>query len=186
MLRIALTQRVTDFHGFYSDIITHDWYRYLAAQDINLVPNKRDQDLERTLRNNDLLIISGGDRHPVRDYIEYNLIELFRQAGKPIFGVCHGFQCLTMHFGGAIEPLTQHMACGHRVTDCQTNNDQWVNSYHSYRVARLPQGVEVLAVDAESKDCESWILGNIGGVMWHPERPPFDWIPSRLAQLLIS
>ena len=185
-MRIALTQRVIDFHGHHTDAVAHDWYRYLADYQLQLIPNRRDQDLDKILSNNDMLIISGGDRHPVRDYLEYNLIDLFIDSGKPILGVCHGFQCLTMHLGGIIEPITQHMACGHMVVDNQTGQKHWANSYHTFRAKQLPNGVDILATDAESGDCESWIRGNVGGVMWHPERPPFNWMPASLAQLLIS
>jgi gamma-glutamyl-gamma-aminobutyrate hydrolase PuuD len=182
-MHIALTQRVIDFHGHNTDAIAHDWYRYLAKHQLQLIPNRRDQDLGQILTSNDMLIISGGDRHPVRDYIEYELINMFMRADKPILGICHGFQCLTMHLGGCIEKIDQHMSCGHMVHDIITGNTQWVNSYHTFRISVLPDNVDVLAI-TDAGDCESWIKGNIGGVMWHPERGVFNWMPQPLQALL--
>lgn len=39
---------------------------------------------------------------PVRDKYEIELINAFVQAGKPVFGVCRGFQLLNVMFGGTL------------------------------------------------------------------------------------
>ena len=41
-----------------------------------------------------------GDR--IRDRYEMELIDAFVKAGKPVFGVCRGFQLLNVHFGGTL------------------------------------------------------------------------------------
>jgi putative glutamine amidotransferase len=41
-----------------------------------------------------------GDR--IRDRYEMELIDAFVRAGKPVFGVCRGFQLLNVHFGGTL------------------------------------------------------------------------------------
>ncbi len=39
---------------------------------------------------------------PVRDRYEIELIQAFVNAGKPVFGVCRGFQLLNVMFGGSL------------------------------------------------------------------------------------
>ena len=41
-----------------------------------------------------------GDR--IRDRYELELIDAFVRAGKPVFGVCRGFQLLNVYFGGTL------------------------------------------------------------------------------------
>jgi len=152
---------------------------------LTTIKNKVNQDFEKIIDSNDLIIFSGGDKDPVRDYVESTLYRLASAANKPIFGVCHGFQCLTMLMGGSINKIDQHLNTSHYVTDVLTKHTHWVNSYHTYKISQLPEDVTVLATDPDG-NCESFIKGNIGGVMWHPEREPFTWLPLSLAQLFAS
>lgn len=182
-MRIAITQRIINHNGNWLDSIGHDWYGYLSDHDLYVIPNRYDLDLKSVVNAHDLIIISGGERHPIRDWVEWNIIELCLAANKPVLGVCHGFQCLTMHHGGSIEHIDQHMRTGHHVVDAQGDR-HWVNSYHTFRVVSVPRNATCLAKD-EDGNCESWIMGRQGGVMWHPERGPAGWLPDQL-QLLIS
>lgn len=177
-IHIAITQRIIEQNSFKYDCISHNWYSYLHKHTLNTIQNQINQDFEKIVDTNDLIIFSGGDPDPVRDHVETTLYELALKKDKPIFGVCHGLQCLTMLMGGTISPIDGHLNTGHYVTDIVTNTKRWVNSYHRFKVSQLPADVTVLATDPDG-NCESFIRKNIGGVMWHPEREPFIWIPQQ-------
>lgn len=178
-MHIGITQRVLTHNNVSYDSLSLNWYDYLKDHNLTVIPNRLDQDLIKLASDIDLLIISGGDDHPVRDYIEVTLTNQLCMLGKPIIGVCHGFQFLTKHFGGEIEPVSNHHNTTHNVV--YDDKQLTVNSYHSYKVKTLPKGAMSLAYDLDN-NCESWIKDNIGGVMWHPERE--SWLPKQIKDLL--
>lgn len=178
-MKIGITQRVLTHNNVSYDSLSLDWYSYLEGHNLIVIPNRLDQDLIKLANDIDLLIISGGGTHPVRSAIETTLVDQLYKLGKPIIGVCHGIQFLTEYFGGKLECINQHHNTTHNVV--YDNKQLLVNSYHTNKIAILPKGATPLAYDLDN-NCESWIKGNIGGVMWHPERK--SWLPKQLKDLL--
>lgn len=123
----------------------------------------------------DIVAVSG--MGTARDAVEQEMIEWALREGRPLLGVCRGLQALTVHFGGALAPVEGHVGQPHPLISGRV-----VNSFHNYRVDRLPPNAEVLerALDG----CiEAFLLTDAKslGLMWHPERTqPFDQADLRL------
>ena len=177
-----MTQRVLKHNGVRYDSLSQDWYSYLRMHRLVYIANRPDQDFHSIAYTSDLIIFTGGDRDPIRDLVEERIFSSAHRIGKPLIGICHGFQRLTEMMGGTVAPIDGHSDVGHEVTDPKGAR-HWVNSHHRFRVQDLPPGATVLATDTDG-NCESWVHGSIGGVMWHPERRPFDWLPDEIARSL--
>ena len=165
-MNIGITQRILTYNNVNYDCLSSNWYTYLNKHTLWVIPNRLDQDFNRLSLSLDVLIISGGDNHPIRDQVEVTLTQLMHSLNKPIIGICHGLQFLTEYFGGSIAPVDNHRNIKHTVT---YNTEVEVNSYHSNKIVKLPDGAISLAHDKDG-NCEAWIMKNICGVMWHPER----------------
>jgi putative glutamine amidotransferase len=193
---LTLSRPVTD-----ASRASHAYYRRAllgaGAEVIEVLPG------EEPPRDFDGLVLSGGgDMDPVeygepdagvdretvdaqRDALERGLADTALASGRPILGICRGFQVLNVVMGGK---LGQHVT-GHREKDgpivphivrpdpgsllaraCGTTSFS-VNSRHHQVVSELADGLRVSATvgDAvegvEARDGR-WILG----VQWHPER----------------
>lgn len=153
----------------------------------------------------DGLIVCGGvDVHPSRygeeidgavnmdeerDAAEIALVEAFLKAGKPILGVCRGYQLLNVIFGGT---LVQHLPNAlehstalagrdiiHDVTATPGSIAEKlygtrfaVNSWHHQAVKRIGDGFKVTMRSAFDDVIEGYEHESlpIFGVQWHPER----------------
>lgn len=145
-----------------------------------------------------LLLPGGGDIAPARygaspkgseppdlerDQQEWELLEYFLRAGRPVLGVCRGMQLLNVYLGGS---LCQHIPCHAQVGDRDTLHlaenlpgplralygpVMCVNSAHHQCVERLGEGLEIFQM---SPDGIVEAVGNpkcsVLGVQWHPER----------------
>jgi gamma-glutamyl-gamma-aminobutyrate hydrolase PuuD len=129
----------------------------------------------------DLLIVTGGDDHPVRNQIEHELIDSMLSCDLPIIGVCHGCQLLTQRLHGSVVPVEDHQDSYHEVT--YHGQQHLVNSYHKLRIEQSPPGATVLARDPDGY-AEAWIQGRTAGIMWHPERMSQPWMPQEIQRLL--
>lgn len=176
-MKIGLTQRVLLHQGRAHDSIDHSWYTLLQAHTLVTIPNKTCIPFPDI----DLLIITGGDDHPVRNQVELQLINSMLSRDLPVIGVCHGCQLLTQRLGGSVVPVTDHMDCYHEVR--YQDRSHLVNSYHKLRIEKVPPKATVLANDPDGYP-EAWILDNIAAVMWHPERMTQPWWPDEVKQLL--
>ncbi len=136
----------------------------------------------------------GASRHPEtdgvdpnRDAFEFALVEAAQDRGRPILGICRGFQMLAVAWGGM---LCQHLP---DVTELTHNSDQpppalahpvrlysnltlkdilqahgigevlEVNSYHHQGIPNRQQLPAALQVLAEAPD------GVVEAFLWHPE-----------------
>jgi gamma-glutamyl-gamma-aminobutyrate hydrolase PuuD len=170
---IGLTQRVLFHKERAYDSLEHGWYSCLQGHKLVTIPNRTDMDIDV-----DLLIITGGDNHPVRDIVENKLVQQFILESKPIIGICHGAFLLTEMLGGKVDSIEGHMDSSHLI-----NGTQMVNSYHTLQILQHPKQATVLATD-EQGNCESWIYKNIGAVVWHPERMNEPYWPKQIGDLL--
>lgn len=126
-----------------------------------------------------------------RDAFELALYRAFRQAGKPVLGVCRGLQLINVAEGGtlhqhvpALEGALQHEQVDHRGTPLHPVSleegsrlarafgrlEVRVNSYHHQAIDRLADTLEATATAPdgliEAFEARS---GFVLGVQWHPE-----------------
>ena len=176
-MRIGLTQRVLLHKGRAHDSLDHSWYEFLQGHALVSIPNR----LPLEIPDIDVLIITGGDNHPVRNQVENELADLMFLRNLPVIGICHGCQLLTQRLGGSIVPADGHMDSYHEVF--YQDQPHLVNSYHKLRIEQPPPGATVLAQDPDGH-AEAWIHERTAGIMWHPERMIEPWIPREIQLLL--
>ena len=176
-MRIGLTQRVLLHRDRAYDSLEHSWYEFLQGHTLVSIPNR----LPISIPDLDLLIITGGDDHPVRNQVEHELIDVMLTRNIPVIGICHGCQLLTTKLGGTVVPVDGHMDSYHEVK-CH-GEPHLVNSYHQLRIEQPPPLAIVLARDPDNYP-EAWIHGRTAGIMWHPERMTQPWIPQEIQHLL--
>jgi gamma-glutamyl-gamma-aminobutyrate hydrolase PuuD len=176
-MKIGLTQRVLLHRGQAYDSLEHSWYEYLQGHTLIPIPNR----LCVPFPEIDLLIITGGDDHPVRNQIEHELVDSMLSRNLPVIGICHGCQLLTQRLGGTTVSVADHQDSYHEVE--YHGQQHLVNSYHKLRIERSPPGATVLARDPDGYP-EAWIQGKTAGVMWHPERMTQPWWPDEVKRLL--
>ena len=176
-MRIGLTQRVLLHRGRAYDSLEHSWYEFLQGHTLVSIPNR----LPVSCPDIDVLIVTGGDDHPVRNQVEHELVDHMRSRNIPVIGVCHGCQLLTQKLSGTVILVDDHMDSYHEVD--YHSEPHLVNSYHTLRIQQPPSDATVLARDPDGY-VEAWISGRTAGIMWHPERMQQPWIPQEIQQLL--
>ncbi len=126
-----------------------------------------------------------------RDACEFELCKAYVKAGKPIFGICRGFQLINIVFGGNMH---QHIENADRHTsgtevDLVHNalakegsllyelygKEFAVNSHHHQALDKVADGfdITVMSDDGVIEAIEHKNLP-VFGVQWHPERMCFD------------
>lgn len=122
----------------------------------------------------------------IRDAYELELFKAFRKRGKPIFGICRGFQVINVAMGGDLyQDLVEQMGLVHMNIDIRhgitVKQDSLldrlfgqsfrVNSTHHQAVRQLGQGLVPTAWSVEGL-CEAFEHGTepIFGTQFHPER----------------
>lgn len=136
-----------------------------------------------------------GDK--IRDEYELELMDLFLKEGKPIFGICRGFQVMNTFYGGTLFQdiqLQRPNSLMHRdaikydkvhheirfedggfLEQIYADSEKpMVNSVHHQGVKDMGKGLLPEAFCAEDGILEAFILedeepGKVMGVQWHPE-----------------
>lgn len=118
---------------------------------------------------------------PERDAAELRLLGEFTAAGKPVLGVCRGFQTINVFFGGTlVQDVPGHGAWetgdrlhGARAVPCPLGAlaGEMVNSAHHQAADRLGSGLRVIQW-AEDGVVEALCHRRlpVWAVQWHPER----------------
>lgn len=133
-----------------------------------------------------------GSVDPERDAFELELYRAFREAGKPVLGVCRGVQLINVAHGGtlhqhlpAVSATWQHdqrdyrglpshevqVEAGSLLARAFGSTTIRTNSYHHQAVDQVGAGLKVVAragdgiVEAVEAEAGSLVLG----VQWHPE-----------------
>ena len=160
-----------------------------------------------------LILPGGGDVHPSRfgetnngsraideemDEIQFNALDYFVNAKKPVLGICRGEQLINIYFGGKIIQdlptnfLHQYSEeTGIIYHDVKADRgsiiyrlygeDFVVNSYHHQGCSLMGSGLRATAFadDGVVEAIEHKSLP-IVGTQWHPERLAFDkYIPGK-------
>lgn len=118
---------------------------------------------------------------PLRDSMEFALFRLFMASGKPIWGICRGFQLINIALGGDIwQDLPSQCGLRHSAPEgappmrhfvlWETGHKETVNSYHHQAIRRLGEGLRAVSL-AEDGVVEAFIHQRypLRGVQWHPE-----------------
>lgn len=174
-----------------------------------MVANMDPESAEGYAQRFDALLLSGGvdidpilfdqSPHPdlgvvdqARDAFELALYRAFREAGKPIMGVCRGFQVINVAQGGslhqhlpAVPGSIQHgqrdpggrphhlveLAPGSLLAEAFGVDRLQVNTYHHQGLDRLGHGLRATAVapDGLVEGIEGAEGGFLMAVQWHPE-----------------
>lgn len=209
MLKVGLTQRVEVIKDrnerrdcldqAWTCLLTENGYLPIPlpnrVKDVNPLISELRLDGVILTGGNDLSHLTGAiNTAPERDAFEGRLLERCAELDIPVLGVCRGMQMMVAHYGGELVPVTKHAATSHGITvraQCAlplTNRDA-VNSFHNFGVhedhlgpdlqsaAVAPDGsVEAIA----HKSLQLW------GIMWHPERPPYNARDVELLQALFK
>ena len=125
-----------------------------------------------------------------RDAVEFALLKAYIDAGKPVFGICRGFQLINIFFGGSLyqdlpeaslHTNGEDFYLAHSVTAKENSilarnygESFSVNSSHHQAVKVLGDGLCATAFWKE-KYIEAYEHKSlpIFGVQWHPERMCF-------------
>lgn len=165
-------------------------------------PYTKEEDLDELLESLDGILFSGGGnarkftpenlpdmrtQQPERYEFENKLMGKAYELGKPILGICRGFQMIVEHFGGS---LADEVISGHKQTApshepwhlVSINKDSslfkiiekesWnVNSIHIQKVENMPKGFIVSAKteDEVIEGIEAEDYPFLFGFQFHPE-----------------
>ena len=117
-----------------------------------------------------------------REAFEFELVRLFLQAEKPIFGIGRGMQLLNVALGGTLyRDVPMHQEVSHNVLvepgSCLSSvlqKEEEVNSFHHQAVKTLGEGLAVAAMSGETIEAIEHQSLPVFGVQWHPELPEQD------------
>ena len=195
MEKLRFLLSVKSRQQYYVEAITN-----MGAEAITDYPPKIDTSYDG------LILCGGGDIDPKyydepidgskyisaeRDEVEFALLKAYVEAGKPVFGICRGYQVINVFFGGSmyqhIPEVDLHSADegpnpSHEITAAADSilgrlygTSFRVNSSHHQAVKRIGKGLRPTAwwndQYVEALEHESL---PIFGVQWHPERMSFS------------
>jgi putative glutamine amidotransferase len=197
--------------------VESDMARYLTREDVTpvLIPDLPDADIRRLAKHLHGLVLQGGvdlapqtygetpildgrwKGDPIRDGYELEVMRAFMDEGRPVLGICRGFQLMNAYFGGTLyqDIATQRPeSVRHRDAveyDRVHHGISWVegsfmqqlhrdetsdkvNSVHHQGVKDLGKGLVVQGHCKEDGIIEAFIHaghepGKVMGVQWHPE-----------------
>lgn len=161
---------------------------------------------EVSLDYDGLILCGGSDIHPryfceeidgsvkideARDAAEFALAKAYIEAGKPVMGICRGFQLLNIFFGGSlyqdIPNAAEHrsypegdsvhgvIAAEDSLLEYLYGTDFSVNSAHHQALKKIGNGLKVTAWSADHTVVEAVEHTSLPviGFQWHPERMCF-------------
>jgi putative glutamine amidotransferase len=197
--------------------IEKDMSRFLSRPDVQaiMIPDLEGDTMAAFLEGMDALVLQGGadlapesyGEEPIedgrwrgdsyRDEYEFTLIDYFMKRGKPILGICRGFQVLNVYFGGTLyqdiatqrpnsikhRDAAQYDQISHDIEFMPDGLMQEiygqgasrrVNSIHHQGVKDIGKDLQILAKCKEDGMIEAFTWtgaepGKVMGVQWHPE-----------------
>ena len=112
------------------------------------------------------------------DKLQIKAIKRFVKAGKPVFGICRGFQVINVAYGGT---LKQHISRHRGFRTVKSKKGSWIYNvqgrrksvFHSHHqtVKKLGEGLIATSYDVRSGEMEALEheTDPVYAVQWHPE-----------------
>lgn len=113
------------------------------------------------------------------DKLQYNLLNKFVKARKPVLGICRGLQLINVYFGGTLKQnIKKHRGVTHATT---TVSGSWinqifgknvrVNSWHHQAINKLGKNLKITQVATKDNVVEAieHETPPVYGVQYHPE-----------------
>lgn len=205
MKLVGIIMRLEKFDTTWKWFINQSYVTALSRLQCHLFPICQYEALAFAIQHCDALLIPGGyDIHgyylqePLfdtctcydtpQDHFDFQCIQQFEQANKPILGICRGMQMLNIYYGGT---LLQHINTEkHAINHTHSlqipershlrqlySNPITVNSFHHQVVGKLGKGLRSTAF-SDDMYVEAFLHENkrVMGVQWHPEKMEDDQI----------
>lgn len=175
------------------EILSDDWNRLL--NNCNITIQKYKEFSENIVHDHDVLLLTGGNdiigyerknnASLLRDCIERKLIDLFIQENKPIIGICRGAHLLNLHFNGSLKSTDNHDGRFHQIKN-NDNQRNMILSYHRWSIDKLGDNLSATWLSSSDDTIESFehSILPIYGILWHPERLKWGFIPEKIKELL--
>lgn len=190
---IAVTQRIdyVESYGETRECLDVKWCEllremgyipFLVSSQMNLGEVFLEIDIKGILLTggNDLSSVNDSRINRLRDDLESKLITTAIEKNIPILGVCRGMQMLTIHFGGSLDKVSNHIAVRHdlqhrensSIIEITKEETSSVNSFHGYQVNLENNDEFILQSTCVDGTIESIMHRKYPfmGIMWHPER----------------
>ena len=112
------------------------------------------------------------------DRLQIKAVKRFAKAGKPVFGICRGFQVINVAFGGT---LKQHIGSHSGFRTVKNARRSWIRkvfgykekTYHAHHqgIKKLGKGLIATSYDIKSGEIEAFEHKSLPvyAVQWHPE-----------------
>lgn len=191
-MKVGLTMRHASARGYREDrdAIARGWpvflRQYLPDIQWMLMPSLPVGDMLEYVKSWELdgFLLTGGDdpgTDSLRDQAEEALLEYAVSSGKPVLGVCRGFQVIQRHLGGVLTACAAsgYLPSAHTVhippeMRClfSGKTEMRVNSYHrmGIRVKDLAPPLKPVAMTDGWVECAVSDKPALMGMLWHPER----------------
>lgn len=180
-MKIGLSQSIINVNGVDYDAIEQGWYRTLNGHSLFFVPNTLNQDFNLMANDLDSFIITSGMDNECRKKVELELANKLIERNKPVVGVGRGMLLLAQSLNSEIEYIKNHDKVNHPIFYHREVRE--VNSNHDYCVKKMIENTNLLCHDYLG-NVESFIYGNIAGLLWNPELMDEPWIPPEIAYML--
>ena len=177
---VVISQRVDEIkdYGEIRDALDGQWHKLFRKMDAVLLPMPNMPESISAILEKvrpEAIVLSGGNNPveyggtaPDRDKVDEMLIKYAIENSIPLLGVCRGMQSIALYFGSTLKKVEGHVATEHEIVG---EIQRVVNSYHSYAIDKLGDG---LCVTAKTEQGEIESIQHqyhaIFGMMWHPER----------------
>ncbi len=209
MKAVLISQRLVgnDTYPETRACLDENWGAFLASLDllpVPLLPGVEAVHYVNTLQPVGIILSGGNDLSALnddplsrqRDQQEGQLLELARERGLPLLGVCRGMQFLAWRLGFFVKRKAGHVGQNHRLIADETGHFRslldrpaGVNSYHNHVLNEMNHREFRVSARAEDGTIEALeqVDGRVLGIMWHPERNrPFEAADGRLLRTFFN
>jgi len=195
MKKLALSMRVTEASNYFEkrNSLAYEYIDFFEGIGFLVVPipNNTNQVREyiKELKVDGIVLTGGNNVDPKlyggtdelesvyeeRDTREQQLLEIAKEQGIPLLGVCRGFHYVNVYFGGSIfHNVKNHVAVNHKLASNNILlNDLETNSYHNQAIFQSNLAEKLISI-AQTNDGAIEAFAHkrykIMGIQWHPER----------------